>query len=285
MQWTVKHACGHVVTHQIYGGTKNGQARSAWLATQPCLQCKRDAELNAALNANAAAGLPALTGSERQIAWAEQIRHELIPAVERQILGSLEKLARATTKHAADQAIYDACIAAMRAAVTAELDALRRRAEARWWIDHRSDEHALVKQIAEAGNAAFRAALAERTGKPVAAPAAANEQAEQDTEQAPAAANERTEQAAEPAAARPAAVPANRVDVAVTWAGGARRGELSMDLNRHVAGDPIFVYDDQTSDAYGPDEIDGPLTLAGPALPEVLAAARAGGWTILEPEA
>lgn len=271
MQWTVKHACGHVVTHQIYGGTRAGKERSAWLATQPCLQCKRDAELNAALNANAAAGLPALTGSERQVAWAEKIRHELIPAVERQILGSLEELARVKTTTPADQAIYDACIAAARAAVTAELDALRRRAEARWWIDHRDDAYALVKQIAEAGNAAYRAAYTERTGKPVEAPA-----------------NERTEQAAEQAPAeapRPAAVPANWVDVAVTWAGGARRGELSMDLNHHVAGDPIFVYDDQTSDAYGPDEIDGPLTLAGPALPEVLAAARAGGWTILEPEA
>jgi len=53
-----------------------------------CLKRQREAEAAKAAEANAEAGLPALQGTEKQIAWAERIRAE--------ILGIVESLAKAT---------------------------------------------------------------------------------------------------------------------------------------------------------------------------------------------
>lgn len=79
MAWeTVEHCCGHQVDHQLYGNR-------AWRERELCSNCKqaeRDKENRAAAVANAEAGYPPLEGTEKQIAWAETIRHDMLAVAE-----------------------------------------------------------------------------------------------------------------------------------------------------------------------------------------------------------
>ena len=80
-QYSIDHSCGHTQVHQIYGTNVNGQRekKADWFARGICIVCykaQRAAE-HAEQTAQAKRGtahLPALTGSDKQIAWAETIR-------------------------------------------------------------------------------------------------------------------------------------------------------------------------------------------------------------------
>jgi hypothetical protein len=87
-KYTVIHTCDHSQEYQLYGKTDLRRNKIEWLETQLCPDCaraerdKRNAEINKkTAAANAAAGLPNLKGTHKQIAWAETIRQEKIEAV------------------------------------------------------------------------------------------------------------------------------------------------------------------------------------------------------------
>lgn len=150
MQYPVNHTCGHTVVHQIYGGSKNGNERSAWLATKPCLDCSRDAATNAAINANAAAGMSPLAGSEKQVAWAESIRAKAVADAERRVAELRAKLAAATvygTEPMTDD-LRATILTAVDAAADRALAAMRATGSATWWIDHRTDDAAMPVMVA-----------------------------------------------------------------------------------------------------------------------------------------
>lgn len=75
MSTTVEHACGHSVEHeQNYSEWFTGQ-----LEQRPCAGCFRaqySADVAAARAASA--GLPLLSGTEKQVAWATKIRADMI---------------------------------------------------------------------------------------------------------------------------------------------------------------------------------------------------------------
>lgn len=78
-KYTVKHTCGHEQEYQLFGKHSERERRLEWLATQDCPNCRRAAEEKK--NAEAIAGSPfaeientVLSGSEKQIAWAQNIR-------------------------------------------------------------------------------------------------------------------------------------------------------------------------------------------------------------------
>lgn len=87
MTWyTVEHACGDTERHQITGSTAAERDwRAAALRETECSACQqrqREAE-HARRNAAAAAaaadqGLPALTGTDRQVPWATTIRADAL---------------------------------------------------------------------------------------------------------------------------------------------------------------------------------------------------------------
>lgn len=81
-QYQVEHSCGCVKTYQLYGPTKERHSRIAWLETQECPDCRREREN--AENAKKAeeAGRPELTGSEKQVAWANTIREKAVHELE-----------------------------------------------------------------------------------------------------------------------------------------------------------------------------------------------------------
>lgn len=91
MSWyTITRACGHEDEVDIRGTDAHGErARKAdWLAQDDCYACKRAArqdrqdQLNArAAELAGAEGWPRLTGSPKQIAWAQDLRATMIAAL------------------------------------------------------------------------------------------------------------------------------------------------------------------------------------------------------------
>jgi hypothetical protein len=114
-KYDVTHSCGCTATHQIAGPHSERDKRIAYLETQKCTECwKADNAAKAAQDAaqNAAAGLPALVGSDKQTAWAETIRTKKLTEL-------------------------DAMAAAGNDRFRATLDVLKGKAEAKYWIDTR----------------------------------------------------------------------------------------------------------------------------------------------------
>ena len=74
--YKITHSCGHTVEHQIYGTNVHGERekKAAWLESRLCYDCYKQAEAEKAAKASEDANLPELTGSEKQIAWATDIR-------------------------------------------------------------------------------------------------------------------------------------------------------------------------------------------------------------------
>ena len=117
MDHTITHACGHLQIHHVLGFTQQQLRKVARLESAPCDSCRRaarqasstacDAEQAAAL---AHLALASLSGSPRQVAWAESIR--------------VTRLTSLLADH--DNGTPDACRSC--AAV----------AEAKWWIEHRN---------------------------------------------------------------------------------------------------------------------------------------------------
>jgi len=80
-QYTVQHACGHEHTYNLFGKMSERERKIEWLSEQECPACRRKAEKAALEEQNAALNLPALAGSEKQVAWATDIRAAVVQAV------------------------------------------------------------------------------------------------------------------------------------------------------------------------------------------------------------
>ncbi len=81
-KYTITHACGHEQEHQLVGKESERRNRIDWLRTTDCRACSEAAEAAKVLRANA--GLPALEGSEKQVAWAIKLRAKLIIVIDRE---------------------------------------------------------------------------------------------------------------------------------------------------------------------------------------------------------
>jgi hypothetical protein len=125
-QYKVTHKCGCEVTHQLYGKHTDRDSKLEWLKTQPCWECEKKARAEAAAAKNA--GMPELTGSEKQIAWAEQIRAKQI-----------DQLNQATAKmNTRDQVLTDAPDKIELYDLTVKvIDDIKNETSAKWWIENR----------------------------------------------------------------------------------------------------------------------------------------------------
>lgn len=116
-QYTINHICGHTVTVQLFGAYKDRERRIAYLETLECEECRK-----AKINAAAAAakderGLADLTGSEKQVAWANTIRENAYKCLD---------MLKPFAKNEQSQAMMEGWKSKMDAQV-----------EAKWWIDNR----------------------------------------------------------------------------------------------------------------------------------------------------
>lgn len=73
-KYMVTHRCGHEVSHNLFGPGKERKSKLMWLAAQECRECYMKKQAEEAMKKSEEMGLPELVGSEKQIAWAVQIR-------------------------------------------------------------------------------------------------------------------------------------------------------------------------------------------------------------------
>jgi hypothetical protein len=126
-KYTVTRACGHEETVVLFGKTKDRDWRLENVEPQKlCSECyaKQLAEQREKENAEAAEAakemnLPELTGSEKQIAWAETIRQKMLVSIDEFIFKSVKAEMRNDPQ------------------LQAAVQCIRNKAESRWWIDHR----------------------------------------------------------------------------------------------------------------------------------------------------
>ena len=124
-QYSVTRSCGHVETVNLIGKHKNREWRLenvepnklCHACYQAELERQREKATAEAIEAAKEMELPALTGTEKQIAWAETIRQAVIGRAEEFIYGRLPEIERG--------------------AAMLGLEEIQKIESARWWIDHR----------------------------------------------------------------------------------------------------------------------------------------------------
>ena len=131
-QYEITYRCGHTDTVQIYGTNIHGERErtAAAYGYRDCPAC----QAAKAAQANEDAGLAALEGSGKQVAWAEEIRSKYMPkyAQERQ--------------EWADHGATDEQLAK----VDQVLAWLKGQTSAAWWIDNRSSSSMVLRAATKA---------------------------------------------------------------------------------------------------------------------------------------
>ncbi|MBQ3348789.1 MAG: hypothetical protein IJG38_00165 [Thermoguttaceae bacterium] len=83
-QYETHRTCGHTETVNLFGKVKKRFETIEWLETQPCTACKRAQEQAMAREAAEKAGRIQLEGTEKQVAWATEIRETFFTWLDRQ---------------------------------------------------------------------------------------------------------------------------------------------------------------------------------------------------------
>lgn len=131
MKYQVTGSCGHTYTTQLFGPGKNREYWLGRLAGEPCDECKeaaRKAKIEKENTESAAwaldLGLPELTGSPKQVAWAESIRKNIYTA--------FDKLDKRVTDRYGDGWQYREAWESFRREVFLN-------EEAKWYIEHQDN--------------------------------------------------------------------------------------------------------------------------------------------------
>lgn len=139
-KYLVTYQCGHASDEQLYGKTDDRYAHIERQRGRLCSECYRAQQTAEATEQAEAAGLPTLTGSGKQVAWAETIRAKLLTEIARQ-RAEFEALGRrkgATEDNiAAALAQFDGVVAKVVA-----------QTGARWWIDNRDQGPVAIMRAA-----------------------------------------------------------------------------------------------------------------------------------------
>ena len=142
-KYEVERACGHTETVVLFGKTRDREWRLARETEKLCYECwqkelkeEREKENQEAAEAAKEMYLPELTGTEKQIAWAETIRQKMLADIDEFIFRNVNKEQRNAPK--------------LREAI----EHIKSKTEARWWIDNRntkyiSDFEKLIVKAAE----------------------------------------------------------------------------------------------------------------------------------------
>lgn len=111
MKYEVTMSCGHKKTVELFGKTEDREKKIKWLENWGlCSKCREEEEMEKAKD------LPPLTGTEKQVRWAIQIRNKMLDKL------TVKDTAR-YTKEAMSQYNHF-------------LDWLKNKTEAKYWIDH-----------------------------------------------------------------------------------------------------------------------------------------------------
>jgi hypothetical protein len=142
MQTTITHTCGHTETVQMYGSSSERDSKAAWLAGKPCQECQRKAQQAQAAQSAQTQGVPALVGSDKQVAWATTIRAEQ--------LGKVAAMRKEFEAIGRKQNVTEDVMAAQMGQFDGLVAKLTAQTSASWWIDRRSNSaQALLKEASK----------------------------------------------------------------------------------------------------------------------------------------
>lgn len=149
-KYDVTYSCGHNGTVQLFGKESERATKISWFENSGmCPDCYRAKQEQKIVSANA--NLPALTGSEKQIAWALRIRAERYQKIMEQALYAAKKIQMAEAKFEAQHdafvaqygseeaagAAFEKLSTPFRAAMALGEEAEANLASAKWWIENR----------------------------------------------------------------------------------------------------------------------------------------------------
>ncbi|WP_347246159.1 hypothetical protein [Thermogutta sp.] len=117
MKYEVKRACGHVEKVELFGPHKDREWRLKKEAEKKCLQCRAN---------TAVPGLPMLEGTPKQVAWANDIRSNIL----RQVESLRSEIDRLFPDHPETEKVTRAIEGFVAELVT--------KTSASWWIDNRT---------------------------------------------------------------------------------------------------------------------------------------------------
>ncbi len=136
MKFEVTYKCGHVGVIDIYGPMKTRQSQADHFGDQLCPKCLDAQRAKAAAEAaekNASNGLPQLTGSPKQISWAEIIRSKIV----NDSLAFLEKMPAPEQVHAEHPEIPLESLIEWKRKVERLYQDLIHHDKASWWIENK----------------------------------------------------------------------------------------------------------------------------------------------------
>jgi hypothetical protein len=144
-KYQITHSCGHTSTAQLYGNKRDRQWRIEKLENGICSECfeqQRIEENKKAAEQNALDGLPELTGSEKQILWAEKIRASKLETVRQALAGELQPMH--IDAYWGISGWRQEAIKIDDAQIDYAVDLLRQQTRASWYIDHRDTKIGFV---------------------------------------------------------------------------------------------------------------------------------------------
>lgn len=80
-KYEINHTCGHTETVQLFGKCSERERKIEWMERQECPECRRKHEAEKAAKITEGMELPELTGSDKQVAWANSIRAKFIEGI------------------------------------------------------------------------------------------------------------------------------------------------------------------------------------------------------------
>lgn len=140
-KYNVTYNCGHTGVVALFGPNKDREWKLAREEEKLCPECykewlerERIKQNEEAAETNQRAGLPALEGTEKQIAWAETIRHGVITEANRLLENA---------KHYHDKNSYFQLIDLPKEQFIEALESIGNHTNASWWIDNRYNTSSL----------------------------------------------------------------------------------------------------------------------------------------------
>ncbi len=156
-KYDVTYRCGHSARVELFGAHKERESKLDWMRGTLCPECYRaqkEAErqqVNAqAATANAAAGLPALVGTEKQVAWAESIRRTALAEA-----AKVRALDRTKVAASIDPRQIEVATAYL-AAYDGAMSTLKTESSAKWWIDNREETDYMVRAAVDKAMVPYR---------------------------------------------------------------------------------------------------------------------------------
>lgn len=150
MAWNeINYSCGHTDRIQMYGPTRDRESKKEWMERGVCPDCYRKQKEEERAKASQVAaeqakssGLPALVGSEKQIAWAETIRKNALAAAQNNVLSRESFATLPIDKQESSRAVFEV--------VRTARDCLETETSAKWWIDNRDTVNSYCMSCGEA---------------------------------------------------------------------------------------------------------------------------------------